>query len=457
MHDLLGIKNESNSGSRDNFSANSGTSDAPKPRPKKPNIPRELQGLLDAEGWEDAVTMVPTQKPKFKEKLKKCSKWDNVIIKSSARAGLTSGDDLQIKHWVKYFDIPDYRFARYNKQIKMITYTDEEYDKYLQSPAWTKEQTDRLMELCKMHDLRFIVIHDRFTHPHDKKGKNIILEEERRMLHMTDIITSKNKTVEDLKCRFYNIQKALLKARNSSDLELEKQPIFEIKYDADYEAQRKEQLNKLFSRSKSQVGAMAALVMENRRLTQQLQKLKKAEKKSGRGGVSSLSARQAEGGRFGGGRSARYEEDPKNAMPLVPIPMPEQCVVRSVTKARNPGCFLRSSQLTAPITLQGRQSYKLMDQELGALGFRKSPPFTVPAGEVCDLYDKLRADIATYIALQRHVAKREAELETLRLGPTSTVGAGTKRKYEDGAGGGGKDQVYAKGGATKKHRGGSRG
>jgi hypothetical protein len=29
---------------------------------------------------------------------------------------------------------------------------------------WTKEETDLLFALCRQYDLRFIVIHDRFTH-----------------------------------------------------------------------------------------------------------------------------------------------------------------------------------------------------------------------------------------------------------------------------------------------------
>lgn len=34
-------------------------------------------------------------------------------------------DDLQLKHWVKITGVPDYRYAKFNKQVKMLNYTDE--------------------------------------------------------------------------------------------------------------------------------------------------------------------------------------------------------------------------------------------------------------------------------------------------------------------------------------------
>ncbi|KAL5979132.1 hypothetical protein ACLOJK_019029 [Asimina triloba] len=44
----------------------------------------------------------------------------------------------------------DYSFAKYNKLVDVLKYTDEEYKKYLTDPSWTKEETDQLFDLCQL-------------------------------------------------------------------------------------------------------------------------------------------------------------------------------------------------------------------------------------------------------------------------------------------------------------------
>ena len=138
----------------------------------------------------------------------------------------------------------------------MLTYTAAEYDDMLQDPSWSltriilhnyisfqhfffkrsKAQTERLYSLCRRYDLRFLVIHDKFTHPSpsDEEGlplnndchsqlfihilhkytkKNCVLkgvkalaEEEKTLGLNGGKLLSKNKTVEDLKARYYGMQ-----------------------------------------------------------------------------------------------------------------------------------------------------------------------------------------------------------------------------------------------------------
>ena len=97
-------------------------------------------------------------------------------------------DHIRLCHWVKSSDDPgrDYPFAKFNKGVNMVTYTDEEYEKYLKDGKWTKEETDQLFELCLRFELRFVVIADRF------EGE---------------------KSLEDLKERFYSISRTLLTVR----------------------------------------------------------------------------------------------------------------------------------------------------------------------------------------------------------------------------------------------------
>ena len=51
--------------------------------------------------------------------------------------------------------------------------------------TWTKEETDYFWELCKCYDLRFIIIHDRYDE-------------------------SFNRSVEELKNRYYSVSKRIL-------------------------------------------------------------------------------------------------------------------------------------------------------------------------------------------------------------------------------------------------------
>jgi len=89
-------------------------------------------------------------------------------------------------------------------------------------------------------------------------------------------------------------------------------------------------------------------------------------------------------------------------------PVPDECVPRDMFKARGPGCYLRSSQITSPLQLTSRQQ-KQLDSELSSLSFKKNN-ITVPTSAVCNTYDKLRMDIVTLHNLQRYVKKRESDL-----------------------------------------------
>jgi DNA methyltransferase 1-associated protein 1 len=78
----------------------------------------------------------------------------------------------------------DYKFAKFNKTPVILEYTKEQYDQHFQDPDWSKDETDYLLAMCRQYDTRFIIIHDRW--------------------HRTP------RSVEDLKERFYNVQRKLL-------------------------------------------------------------------------------------------------------------------------------------------------------------------------------------------------------------------------------------------------------
>lgn len=75
------------------------------------------------------------------------------------------------------------------QQVSIPTYTDTEYLQELQSPTWTRAETDHLFDLCHRFDLRFIVIHDRYDTNKFPTGR----------------------TIEDLKQRYYFVCHTLAK------------------------------------------------------------------------------------------------------------------------------------------------------------------------------------------------------------------------------------------------------
>lgn len=360
---------------------------------KKVKTPRELLGLRDTGGWEEANALAPEATNLFKEKRKAAVSWKFLPIRSSARtsvAGKTAA--LDISHWVKIHNMPDYRFARFNKTVRVVQYTDEEYNDYLQQPYWTRAQTDRLFTLCRRFDLRFIVIHDHLTKPAlaDTEGLAHLKQEEEELAHNPgEVILSKDKTVEHLKARYYECVKKVLQARNSSDPDLAKNPLFTISYDAEHESQRKMQLGQLLNRSTASVVQQAELVQEERMLRNQIMLLKAQEKMKSKGDRK----------RKRGGELAA---------------IPEHCIAKKLIRDRPTGVYLRSSVLTTAINLSGRQSNKQLETELIALGIKKVKPYNVPTRVVTDLFEKVRSDVVTLINLQRLVQKKEAERDSLR-------------------------------------------
>lgn len=76
------------------------------------------------------------------------------------------------------------------QQVSIPSYSESEYNQYLKSEDWSQAETDHLMDLCQRFDLRFIVIHDRW-----------------------DRAAFRDRSVEDLKERYYNICAILSKVR----------------------------------------------------------------------------------------------------------------------------------------------------------------------------------------------------------------------------------------------------
>lgn len=183
---------------------------------------REVYALLYKDN-KDAPPLFPTdtgqgyKQMKAKLGMKKVREWKWMPFVNPART-----DGAVFHHWQRVADEgKEYPFSQFNKKVEIPTYEDSDY---IPAEGWSRQETDHLFDLCRRFDLRFIVICDRW-----------------------DRSTFPNRTVEDLKERYYSFCSALSKMKGGP--ESAKTYVF----DADHERRRKEQLNRLFSRTSEQV------------------------------------------------------------------------------------------------------------------------------------------------------------------------------------------------------------
>jgi DNA methyltransferase 1-associated protein 1 len=137
-----------------------------------------------------------------------------------------------------------------------------------QDPEWTLQQTRDLFDLCEQFDLRFIVIIGRFRQMYP------------------------DKTIEDIRDRYYSITRKLLQLNNPDAEELSHMPIFMYPYNKgtierltcassqlvhielmvnhrcalEHEVKRKVQAEKLYARSRELVQEEEQLAIEYKRI-----------------------------------------------------------------------------------------------------------------------------------------------------------------------------------------------
>lgn len=199
---------------------------------KVEGISRELLNLI-GNNSPPVVTLQSKfkEKPRFKQR---AAKWSLTSFRNGARS-----DDLALSHWTRGVQTTSteraYRFEAFNKHADVISYSEEEYATYLEKPNWTKNDTDRLVNLCRDFDLRFIVVHDRWSD-----------------------VSSAPRTLEELKDRYYGIARSLLASRGHSTEGLT--------YDFQRETTRKQHLEELFKRTPEEIEEENQLILESRRL-----------------------------------------------------------------------------------------------------------------------------------------------------------------------------------------------
>jgi DNA methyltransferase 1-associated protein 1 len=190
--------------------------------------------------------------PKFKRRPQKVQGWKHVAFTNPGRK-----DKLVLRHWVPGSEVSNnnqqdedepihgYKFNDLNTSSGVYSYSNDEYHQHLRDDDWTKEETDYLIDLCQQYDLRFVIVTDRYEW------------------------AGKERSMEDLKARYYAICRRLIRSRISTDdMEARSQLVLTYSFDRAREVERKRHVARLFSRTPQQLAEEEALYIEARRLEQ---------------------------------------------------------------------------------------------------------------------------------------------------------------------------------------------
>ncbi|CAG2058937.1 unnamed protein product [Timema podura] len=300
-------------------------------------------------------------------------------------------DGAIFHHWRRTTDEgTEYPFAKFNKvniaavliqgepakQVPIPTYTDSEYSQHLQAEMWSKPETDHLFELCRRFDLRFIVIKDRW-----------------------DRARFPDRSVEDLKERYYNVCGILTKAKAGSSHE-GKIYVF----DADHERRRKEQLKRLFERTTEQIEEEQTLLNELRKI--EARKKEREKKQQDLQKLITAADAQSET------RKAEKKITKKKMQQLRPRIDPNAVETAGIkfSDFKSSGVSLRSQRMKLPASV-GQKKTKAIEQLLHELNIELNP---MPTEEICHNFNELRSDMVLLYELKMALATCEFELQTLR-------------------------------------------
>eukprot|EP00249_Psilotum_nudum_P011963 c23493_g2_i1 orf=562-1953(+) len=367
---------------------------APKETPKKPDgVSREVYALTG--GLPPVMPALDSAGVKKRQSSGKKISWQWLPFTSSART-----DNLQLYHWVRIVDgsppTGDYYFAKFNKAVDVIHYTDEEYNRYLHDPNWTRQETDQLFDLCEQYDLRFIVIADRFHPP---------------------------RSVEELKNRYYSGAKAIILARATSTEDVAHHTLVKDSYNMAHEVERKRALGILLSQSRQQERDDAEVLAEAKRISE--------ARLFAKGGEEAAVSLPVSGDAVNEDMIEKAPSTPARPGSPSPVhpPRPSAATASIVTHIVTPSgpklprVYLRATMLLqmvhATVPAGGARISKRVDQMLEELGVPTKPK--VPTQMVCTEHLELRKEVLMMLNLQKQVQWKESELSMLRDNPYADI------------------------------------
>lgn len=163
-------------------------------------------------------------------------------------------------------------FLKYNISVDLPTFSDEEYEAHLRSNDWSREETDYLFEVVRDYSYRWAVVWDRYDY---QPGNNSHLAQDTangddaNALAALPFAPPKQRSVEDLKARFYDISAKLMKLRiPEMQMDADQYSTYEIlsKFDPVLERNRKTLASALMNRSMDEVKEEEFLLAELQRI-----------------------------------------------------------------------------------------------------------------------------------------------------------------------------------------------
>ncbi|GKT90554.1 LOW QUALITY PROTEIN: SWR1-complex protein 4 [Colletotrichum tofieldiae] len=263
------------------------SSDTSAPRPNLKGLAREVQNL----GGDNPIAIVPEvsvfKKRRFASR-KPATKWELKPFTNSAR-----GDSgaLVLKHWKRKTPTAEERaaqggdaemkdaegeqaaskpensmFAKFNVEVDVPQYSEDQYRTNLQSDDWTKEETDYLLSLVRDFDLRWPIIWDRYDYvPEAINGEASADGDESKAI----IPVPKPRTMEDLKARYYEVAAKMMAVQKP--VQYMTQPEYTLhelmaNFNANQEKLRKDFANNALTRSKEEAKEEESLLLEIKRI-----------------------------------------------------------------------------------------------------------------------------------------------------------------------------------------------
>ena len=254
------------------------------PKSTLKGLAREVQSL----GGDNPIAIVPEISVFKKRRLtsrKPAARWEHRPFKNSARS-----DDLVLRHWRRKAEVPpapageeekekeadameteetidDSIFAKFNVQVQVPKYDDEQYSAHLQNEHWSRDETDYLMGLAQEYDLRWPVIWDRYEYvasTPEENGEDAIIQ------------APKVRSLEDLKARYYKVAAAMMIVHKPQDRMVSSEfALYEtmLSFNPAQEAARKKFAENAFQRTREEAKEEESLLLELKRILARSEKL----------------------------------------------------------------------------------------------------------------------------------------------------------------------------------------
>ncbi|KAI6092126.1 hypothetical protein F4821DRAFT_224962 [Hypoxylon rubiginosum] len=265
------------------------------PRPSLKGLAREVQNL----GGDNPIAIVPEissfKKRRFGSR-KPAARWELRPFRNSAR----DDQSLHLRHWRKQTEdqartqesqsgengaeqeskseqLDDSTFAKFNVQVDIPQYSDDQYNSNLISRYWTKDETDYLFGLVRDFDLRWPLIWDRYEYKPKPPEQARNGEGAGSMDPRTAVMPAgRPRSLEDLKSRYYEVAAKMMVVQKP--VQYMTQPEFQLhemmaNFNPVAETQRKKFASDAMSRSREEAQEEELLLIEVRRILARQERL----------------------------------------------------------------------------------------------------------------------------------------------------------------------------------------